>query len=1349
MLLSEPRRWLAPAADLLVFAALAAVFIGPLFSLGFLDSWGTIESTFISDARFLSNNLPHPNWQPDWYCGTRWDYLYPPGIRYGTALLHEWTGRSFAHSYHLFTAFFYCAAIGGVYFLVFVCTRSRLAAAAAALASLLISPGYLILPAFWEDVSKVYWLPNRLNALIRWGEGPHMSAWALLPWALGVAWIGLRRGRTAWLALAAVLCAASVSINFYGATALALTFPFLAWAVFLGEKDAWVWARGAAIALLAYGLTASWLSPSYLQITTRNMRWVSQPGHLWSALLALVLTVLYACLTYRRAQGRPERSWFVFVAGFAMLFTLNVSGEDLFQFRVFGEPQRLAPELDLALILLGVEALRWLASRRFGPVHPRWGQWLPRAAALALFVAALIPAKGYLRRAWNYFPEDRTPENRIEYRMTQWIAGHMPGQRILATGSLRFWFNAWYGIPQLGGGSEQGMLNDLVVEPYYQATFGEDPELTRVWMQAFGVDAIAVHEKQSAEVYHDYVRTDLFARHLEPVYSSGAGDFLYRIPRRFPERARVVRRGELAAIPVIARPVNTDHLRAYAAAIENGPDSRLQFTREAPDRIRIQGRFAHGEALVVQENFDSAWRAYSAAGASLPVQADPLGFLLVAAPPGDQDILLSFTLPRENAIGRLVTALTLLILVYLLLSARGGGPFSQRWKPRTRTVAGLAITAAVSFGLNPVLFLPGESVYRDSIEMGYASIARTIAANPHPWSWDPLHYNGLPTQFLYLPLLPYAATAATWLAPALDFPYLWRLLMTLAACLAPLSLWWLVRYFTRSALWATLSALAWTLWSPAYALFEQLDTDRGLAQLPWRLQVLAKYGEGPHNTGLALLPLAILAAWLAATRPGFWRIFLASLAMMAVTLSNWIAAVALAWCMLAMLLAGARTFAWTNFRPVRLLASSALAYLLASFWLTPSFIYTMAFNWPKDAYEYKFQTSQAWMLAGLPLGALLIRALFLRFRQSFWFCYLALCAFGFTWIVAGFYRFGYNTVPESRRYAMEFELFLILLGMEAIRHMARHRWLLVQAAGFGLLLLAVSLGAGQVKRYALASYAPLYPIPPSQTAERRTIDALRALRPEGRVAVSGGTRYRLNAITSFPQLGGTFESGLSDRRSVDLFYRARASARTQPGNEGRDAVWILSALGAQYVAVHTAESSEYFRDTRLPGKYDGLLPLVYSSRGDRIYRVPYSGLFHLILPEETVSRSPLSEGAGALRTYLAAIHDPRRVRPYAFWPTRSQARMSVAVPAGHLLATQINFHPGWRVTQDGRAVPTSADALGFLLARVAPSASSHIELRFHASLETRLFGWLSLATWALSLVFAAREAWRARHGDAG
>ena len=77
---------------------IACWLIGPLFKLEFLDNWGSIESTFIADARLLREHLPHPAWQPLWYCGTRFDYIYPPALRYGTALLSLAAGISTARA---------------------------------------------------------------------------------------------------------------------------------------------------------------------------------------------------------------------------------------------------------------------------------------------------------------------------------------------------------------------------------------------------------------------------------------------------------------------------------------------------------------------------------------------------------------------------------------------------------------------------------------------------------------------------------------------------------------------------------------------------------------------------------------------------------------------------------------------------------------------------------------------------------------------------------------------------------------------------------------------------------------------------------------------------------------------------------------------------------------------------------------------------------------------------------------------------------------------------------------------------------------------------------------------------
>ena len=89
----------------------------------------------------------------------------------------------------------------------------------------------------------------------------------------------------------------------------------------------------------------------------------------------------------------------------------------------------------------------------------------------------------------------------------------------------------------------------------------------------------------------------------------------------------------------------------------------------------------------------------------------------------------------------------------------------------------------MNVGLNAPLFLPGELPYRDSIEAGYASIAHFISLHPNPWGWNPTVYCGLPTQFTYLPVLPYLASMAHWVAPGLDVPYAYRLITSTVTCL--------------------------------------------------------------------------------------------------------------------------------------------------------------------------------------------------------------------------------------------------------------------------------------------------------------------------------------------------------------------------------------------------------------------------------------------------------------------------------------------------------------------------------------------------------------------------------------
>jgi hypothetical protein len=641
---------------------LAAALIWPLFRLKYMANWSSIESTFIADAHLLRQNWNLSGWQPLWYCGTRNDYIYPPALRVGTALISLYPRMTTARAYHIYIAAFYCVGILGVYALALVLFRRQAIAWVCGAAAAVLSPSFLFLPRFRDDCMGAFLLPMRLNVLIRYGEGPHMSSFAILPLALAASWYAVGKGRGVWMAAAAVLSALVVSNNFYGATALAIFFPILCWSLWLTSDDWKVWPRAAAIGLLAYGLTAFWLTPSYLRITLDNMRLVAKPGNSWSPAVALVTTVVFGFVSWVLARRRPDRAAAVFLAGSFVLFTLNTVGNYYWDFRVIGEPLRLVPEWDLVLILCTAGVLFW-AQRRYWPTKAG-------AAALTLVVLALfVPAKRYVRHAWQLYPQEPDPTSRVEYQITDWLAREMPDSRVHVTGSVRFWFNSWHDNAQIGGGSEQGVLNGNIIPAFWEFVLGPDPEPTVLWLRALGSDAIVVNDPNSQEIYHDHQHPHKLDGVLPVVYDDGAGNRIYRAPRRFPDRARVVSTAALAS--AMPEPVNGDQarLKAYVDVVEHGPDSRAEVIRLSSNRMRIRARVEPGQSVLVQESFDPAWRA-EAGGKSVPIRADGMGFLVLDAPAGNDDIDLHFDLPLENRVGRGITLVTLAILIVLIVRPR-------------------------------------------------------------------------------------------------------------------------------------------------------------------------------------------------------------------------------------------------------------------------------------------------------------------------------------------------------------------------------------------------------------------------------------------------------------------------------------------------------------------------------------------------------------------------------------------------------------------------------------------------------------------------------------------------------
>jgi len=627
--------------DSVLLCFLTAVLVWPLFRVQYLDNWRSIEGSFIADARYIRDHFPHPKWHSLWYCGTRFDYIYPPLTRFGPAILSKLSGATPAQSYHVYIAAFYSLGVAGLYFLVYAWTNVRWAAWLAAI-TLAILPG-------WPRDS-VYPMPLRLNLIVKWGEGPHISALAILPFAIGFLYFALRGGSRAALAACVISCAIAVSNNLYGAVTLLVLFPVAVWAIWLGSRDRRVWFRSAIIAVLTYGLCAWWLTPSFLATTARNLMLVALPASPWSKPVLLGAAVIFVIGSWWFAGSRSNPEWPIFLSGSLLFFAMEVLGDRWFDFRFVGDPHRFRPELDLLLILVAVEAVRRFSRTR-------------RIYAIATTAIVAVFSTPYILNAWNVYPIDSNFQSRVEYRLAEWVNQNLPGSRIFATGSVRYWYTVWRDTQEVPGGSDQGMQGLMPALAFWQLTMGDDVERDIAWMIGMGSDAIITHEAHSQEIYHDIKNPRRFMAKLTPIYDQD-GDIIYRIPRRFRGLAHVVTESRMQSLqPIPWHNENRNQLRDYAAAVEESP-TPVDYHRTNPTEMQLRARTQTGESVLVQESWDPGWRAYDR-GHELEIRKDILNFMRIQTPAGDHDIRLVYGWPLESRIGQVLTLLSLLVLAAL------------------------------------------------------------------------------------------------------------------------------------------------------------------------------------------------------------------------------------------------------------------------------------------------------------------------------------------------------------------------------------------------------------------------------------------------------------------------------------------------------------------------------------------------------------------------------------------------------------------------------------------------------------------------------------------------------------
>ncbi len=604
-----------------ILAALNVYVCRELFRIEYLRHVGSIEAAFISIARYARDHWPDLSWFPIWYNGIPYQNSYPPLLHWTVAAVSALTGSSAALAYHATTAALYCLAPVALFWLCYRFSRSAGFSFAAGAFYSVVAPSAFLIGDIRRDLGSVL-RGRRLEDLVAYGEGPHITGLALLPVAILLLDVAMNRRRPHWYVLAAIAFAATVLSNWLTAMALAIgVFAYLLarWPIRVREL-----AEPAAIGVLAYAFAAPWVPLSTIRVIQTNARTVegdySQYTH-GLALRLLVLGIVIAAMKFGLERIRASRT--MQFGAYVSVITAAVVLSYAYARIVFvPQPHRYHLEMEWGLAILIPFALKPLIER------------LPRGAIIAVACGAVLLAvpfaKGHRRYA-RYLLEPIDMTARTEYKTARWIDGHLGGERVMVPGATSYWFNAFTDTPQLGGGFDQGITNQSIRVATYvlyssDGTGDRDTAISIAWLKALGVHAVATGGPNSGEYYKPFRNPHKFEGALEPLWREG-DDVIYRVPQRSPELAYVMLPGDLAPrTPVNG--IDVDPLGPYIAALDNPayPVPVMRWTSQ--HSAHIEGPVQQGQIVSIQITHHPGWHA-TANGRDARVYTDPLGQVVI------------------------------------------------------------------------------------------------------------------------------------------------------------------------------------------------------------------------------------------------------------------------------------------------------------------------------------------------------------------------------------------------------------------------------------------------------------------------------------------------------------------------------------------------------------------------------------------------------------------------------------------------------------------------------------------------------------------------------------------------
>jgi hypothetical protein len=660
-LLKPVKERIQAAVCALTLFALNVYIARDLFTVEYTRFMGSIEGAHVGVARQLAESWDS-GWWPLWYGGIPFQNTYPPLLHWITALFALVMHVSPAYSDHAVTTFFYCAGPVTLFWMAHRLSAGVWPSFAGALVYSLVSSAAVLIPEVRRDVDGVFH-PRRLQALVMYGEGPHITSMMLLPLAIVLLDIALVRRRPVFYVLAALGLASVALTNWLGTFALAAAVVAY---ILSRERSARIAAlvKCSGIAILAYALAARWLPPSNLAVIRGNEQRTAAISHMAVLHLAYVAILaaglILACLWLDKRNTPVHLRFFAFFAFFMSAITLSSAW---LRIPLVPQPGRYHLEMEMALTPLIVFALAVPLGR------------LPRVPRALVVLGFAVFCYLHIRPNVHYVRDLVKPidvRDTSEYKVAAWFDHNMAGRRVCVPGSEYFWLNAFTDTPQLAGGFDQGMTNPLLPHVLHQLFSGEgntrEGELGALWLKAFGVHAVAVSGPRSTEVYKPYHNWQKFEGVLPVLWRDG-DDIIYRVLSNSVSLAHVLRpEDRLTREP--ASVLDLDFAKTYVARLENSEVPPAGMTWVNRHHAVITADLRGGQLLLVQVTYHPAWHA-RVNGAPGRVTKDPIGLMLIdPGCTGRCVVDLDYEYDAERLITTLTTWLALIgCIVWILFRA--------------------------------------------------------------------------------------------------------------------------------------------------------------------------------------------------------------------------------------------------------------------------------------------------------------------------------------------------------------------------------------------------------------------------------------------------------------------------------------------------------------------------------------------------------------------------------------------------------------------------------------------------------------------------------------------------------